>query len=240
MMNAAVFGGSSGLGLGYVSKFLKEGYDKVYVFGINEPKIKNDKIEFVYLNMAKKFDVNRLEIAKEIDFLVITAGKGKIGSFEEITYEEIEESFFIHSINTINIIKFYYESIKNKSSFNTIVLTSIAAKLVSPLFSIYSASKSGLSKAVEAINIELTMNNSKNNILDICPGKLEGTSFYGKETELNLLDELINDSIKHCENRETIYIPKYNEIYKRVLNEYSDDPITFGKKSYRYKKDSNR
>jgi superfamily II DNA or RNA helicase len=53
---------------------------------------------------------------------------------------------------------------------------------------------------------------------------------------LDLADEIINRML----NRELLYIPKYDETYKAVIERYNENPVEFGLSSYKYKQESGR
>ena len=101
----------------------------------------------------------------------------------------------------------------------------------------YSASKACLCKFIESVNIELEKSGSPNRILNIAPGYIEGTKFFNAHSENDITknSQLAEEIIEHVLNRDTIFIPEYNEIYKDVLKRYHDDPHKFGLDSYDYK-----
>lgn len=226
-MRSLVIGGTSGLGLAIALELMKE--SDVTVVGRHDPKI---GCEFVKTDL-KHFDTYLFKKLSEQNFdnLVISSGIGHVSMFENYHISDIEEMITVNTISVIKILKIFYEQIKK--GMNVAVMSSIAGTLVSPAFSVYSASKAALTKFLEAINIEL----QTNKILCVSPGKLEGTSFFGGEQNLELLKVLAQDILERMKNKETLFIPQYGEIYKGVIERYNKDPVKFGISSLEYKQD---
>jgi glycerol-3-phosphate cytidylyltransferase len=69
---------------------------------------------------------------------------------------------------------------------------------------------------------------------------LQGTSFYGNQTDYLSLQSLSRTILERLKNRDTIFIPQYDEVYRTVINRYIDDAHRFGLDSYNYKVNSGR
>ena len=115
-------------------------------------------------------------------------------------------------------------------------MVSIAGRLSSPLFSVYSATKAALSKFIEAVNVELDVQGSKNRILEVSPGSLKGTGFTGGPSQPELTATLADEIICRAENHEELFIPLYEEVFKDVIARYEADAHKYGVESYWYKK----
>lgn len=244
MKQALVVGGGSGIGLAMVVKLIHKGYDKVYIVGNMSPDLNdvcaddkeefNKRTEFNYLNLANGIG-NALDKISDIDTLVVTAGFGRVAPFEMLKEKEVENLICVNMLSIIQIIgKYYYKLISNEPFYCAIV-GSIAGHIVSPLFSVYGASKSGLCAFIENINAELAHRGTPNRILDISPGSLPGTKFRGGENKISQLYELCVSIIEKMYNREILYIPDYESIYKGVIDRYRENPMKFGVESYDYK-----
>lgn len=177
---------------------------------------------------------------RNIDFLMITAGIGRVCSFENLHPAEIDKVMTIDSVSTLKIFRYFYERINAKEDFFTGVMGSIAGFVSSPLFAVYAAAKASICRFVESINIELEKNCSPNRLLNISPGSIKGTSFNGGNTDLTLTDNLANEIVTNIFKREELFIPDYEEIYKKVLDDYHKDSKAYGIHSYEYKKKSSR
>jgi glycerol-3-phosphate cytidylyltransferase len=129
---------------------------------------------------------------------------------------------------------------KQKEPFLCAVMGSIAGLLCSPLFATYSATKAALCNAIESLNIELEMAGTENRILNVSPGSIKGTRFNGGNNDLNLTESFAQAIIAKMEQRQTLFIPQYEEVFKGVLERYHQDPHQFGLQSYRFKQESGR
>jgi hypothetical protein len=77
-------------------------------------------------------------------------------------------------------------------------------------------------------------------ILNVSPGFINGSSFYGKDNDLDALRPLTNDILEHLEAKDDLFIPKYDEVFKEVLERYHNDFRKEGAHSYDYKVASKR
>ncbi len=237
--NAMIVGGSNGIGLALTHKLLNEGYNKIYVADKAMPDTENEKIEYIYVDLTD-CDYEIFKKYMDIDTLIITAGFGRAALFETIEQKEIENSFKVNSAAVAGIIKAYYEKLKSKDDFYCMVMGSIAGLISSPFFSLYAATKAAVCRFIESINIELEKSGSNNRILNVSPGSLNGTRFNGKENQIELLAGLTSEIIIKMRNREQLFIPDYENVYKNVLDRYNSDPHKFGIESYDYKINSGR
>ncbi len=244
MKKALVVGGGSGIGLAMVLNLLHKGYDNVYIVGktvpdlndidINDREEFEQKIVFEYANLANGIgDV--FDRITEIDTLMITVGFGRVAPFEMLKEKEIENLIDVNMKSIIEIVGKYYNKISSSEPFYCAIMGSIAGHLASPLFSVYGASKAGLCSFVENINVELAHNKCINRILDVSPGSLKGTKFSGGENSIEQLSDLCDSIIERMYARETLFIPRYDEVYKGVIERYRKDPMEFGIGSYDYK-----
>lgn len=248
MRKALVIGGNSGIGLS-ICKNLLGNYDQIYIVGKgnlwtralpNELKKEfEEKSTFFELNFVND-DFAVFDQITDIDTLIITTGFGRVALFEDLTEEEVKNLMTVDFTSIVRIVKKYYHMIKSKKSFYTAIMGSIAGHVSSPYFSIYGASKSGLCRFIENVNIELKAAGIKNRILDVSPGSLKGTAFNGGENNLSLVDDVAVEVIKRMYAQETLYIPQFEETYKDVVKRYQADAVKFGDDSYRYKAESGR
>lgn len=237
-MNALVVGGSSGIGLSIVLNLLgKEKYESVYVID-KAPfpeKYANDKVVYLPCDLSNgKYDC--LERANNIHALYITAGFGHLKFFQEVSGDYIQNSFSVNTVAPLQIIRHYYDRMLSTEDFYCGVMVSIAGRLASPLFSVYSATKAALSKFIEAVNVELDVQGYKNRILEVSPGSLKGTGFSGGPSQPELTTTLADEIIRRTELHEELYIPQYEDIFKGVIARYEADAHKYGVESYWYKK----
>ena len=162
-MRALVVGGSSGIGLSIVLNLVgRESFDRVYVLdkAAFPDAYKSEKIVSAICDLSLG-DYSCLEGIDDIDTLFITAGFGHLKFFQELSEGYIQNSFAVNAIAPIQIIRHYYDRMLADEDFTCGVMVSIAGRLSSPLFSVYSATKAALSKFIEAVNVELDVQGSK-------------------------------------------------------------------------------
>jgi hypothetical protein len=86
------------------------------------------------------------------------------------------------------------------------------------------------------VNVELKKSGSVNQILEVSPGHIDGTSFSGGETDLDSVMPLAKEILKNLEEKNDLFIPGYEETYKDVLRRSQEDFRAEGERSYEYKK----
>lgn len=237
-MKALVVGGCSGIGLSIVLDLIKRNeYDQVYV--LDKARFPEEFRTEKVLAMVCDLSIGDYSVLKEtndINALYITAGFGHLKHFQDLSEDYITESFSVNTIAPIQIIRYFYDSLLSDTDFFCGVMVSIAGRLSSPLFSVYSATKAALSKFIEAVNVELDVQGSKNRILEVSPGSMKGTGFNGGVSHPELTTELAREIIRRTQEHEELYIPQYDDVFKNVINRYQENAHKFGVDSYWYKK----
>ena len=237
-----VIGGANGIGLAIAHELaLRETTEKIYV--VDKAPLKecytHEKIEAFQFDLTSK-DYSFFDRFTDINALMITAGFGKLSPFRDIPEEHIIDSFNVNTISVLRIIKRFYPRLENSRDFYCGVIDSIAGWMSSPLFSVYGATKAALKIFIESVNVELIKAGSSNVILNVSPGTIKGTNFYGGQNNLEALHNLSQEIIMHLEAKDDVYIPQYEEVFKEVLNRYHKDFRKEGLHSYDYKMNSKR
>ena len=234
-MKALVVGGSSGIGLSIVLNLLGKG-ESVYVVDKNPfpEEYSCDRVTYIPCDLSQGNN-SCLDNAGDIKALYITAGFGHLKFFQELSEEYIQGSFSVNAVAPIQIIRHYYDRMLAEKDFTCAVMVSIAGRLSSPLFSVYSATKAALSKFIEAVNVELDVQGSRNRILEVSPGSLKGTGFTGGASQPELTAALADEIIARAKRHERLFIPQYEEVFKGVIARYEADAHKFGVESYWYK-----
>jgi glycerol-3-phosphate cytidylyltransferase len=240
MKEALVIGGSNGIGLAITLELKKRGC-RVHVVDKTQNELfdSSENILFQQVNLLTT-DFSFLENYASVDTLVITAGFGRIAPFEDILEPEIQNSFQVNSIAVLKVLHHFFPRMKQQEPFRCAVMGSIAGLISSPLFATYGATKAAVCNAIESLNIELEMAGTENRILNVSPGSIKGTKFNGGANDLSLTEALAQAIIGQMEQRATLFIPQYDEVFKGVLQRYHDDPRQFGLDSYQYKLASGR
>ena len=239
---AVVVGGSNGVGLAIASELIKQHYHVIIVDKCKPTaELNTEQYEFLQCDLCN-FNYEAFEkLSKDenVNFLMITAGFGRVADFENIHPVEIEKIIKVNTIASLQIIRSFYDRIKSEKEFFVGVMGSIAGLVSSPMFSVYAASKAAICKFVESVNIELESYGTTNRILNVSPGSIKGTRFNGGENDLSALVDLSSEIIQRIKQKETLFIPN-GAVYMDVLERYKENPHKFGIESYQYKQQSGR
>ena len=240
MNKTLVIGGANGIGLAIAIELAKQESSSVVIIDKELPE--NDLPSNITCEKSNLLngDLAFLENHADANGLVYTAGFGRVAPFETIVDTEICNQFLVNTIAPIRILRHYFPLLKGRKPFHCAVMCSIAGIVSSPLFALYSATKAALIKAIEAINVELEMSGSENRVLNVSPGSIKGTRFNGGQNDLSLTHELAAEIVRRMHERQTIFIPDYESVFKGVIERYQTDAHRFGVDSYRYKMESGR
>jgi len=242
MKRILIVGGANGIGLS-IAKVLasQEKIEKIYIVdkAVLSDNYKEDKIESFQFDLTSE-DYSIFNRFTDIDSLVITAGFGKLALFEDIPEEMISTYFNVNTIAVIRLIKLFYNRLLSKENFYCGVMVSIAGFMSSPFFSLYGATKAALKIFIESVNVELEKSGTTNRLLNVSPGSIKGTSFNQGTTDLSLTAPLAKEIVNHLRNKDDLFIPQYEEVFKTVLERYHNDFRKEGSHSYDYKVNSGR
>lgn len=243
-MKAVVIGGSNGIGLAITNRLILEGYH-VAILDRQEPEketLPKDGYVFDKCNLLDLDEDQLLNYVNDNDvsLLMITAGFGRVADFEFHHIAEIKNMMTVNATATIQVLRLFYNRIKNDNLFYCGVMGSIAGLMSSPAASVYAASKAAICRFIESVNTELEASGTNNRILNVAPASFKGSKFYGGDNDLTILDGLASEILKHMFSNDTLFIPQYEETFKAVLERYNTDPHEYGLHSYAYKKESGR
>ena len=242
MKRFLVVGGANGIGLS-ITKVLtgRDEVERVYVVDkaplaekYQEPKIENYQFDLT------NEDYSIFDRFKDIDGLMITAGFGKLALFKNIDESMIPLYFNVNTTAVIRVIKHFYDKLSSTDDFLCGVMVSIAGFMSSPFFSLYGASKAALKIFIESVNVELEKAGTTNRILNVSPGSIKGTSFNQGETDLSQTHSLACQIVEQLANKNDLFIPQYEEVFREVLERYHHDFREEGRHSYDYKLNSGR
>lgn len=237
--SACIIGGTSGLGLSLAHELrLNNRTSKIVIVGRKNPQDNGSKLDFIARDLS--VSCSNWNFCAGSDLIIYAAGMGRLTRFDNISQIEIEKTICLNATNVLNIIAEKKNKLLTDSNFTLAVVTSIAARLPSPMFALYSASKALVHNYIVSVNIELSKNGSKNKILEIAPGFLQGTSFYGKPTDLAKLKDVSQTILKKIYLQEEYIVPENKVLYERVINRSKLDPKKFGLESYDHKISSGR
>lgn len=244
MKKAVVVGGSNGIGLAIANELIRRGYHACIVDMCQPADGALPQGEYTYYpcNLLDFDEELFAELAKqqEISLLMITAGFGRVTAFENLHTAQIENMMQVNAVACMKIIRIFYDRVNSADDFYCGFMGSIAGWCSSPLFSVYAASKAAICRFAESVNIELEASGKNNRILDVSPGSIKGTRFNGGENQPELTEQLAGQIVENMLARQTRFIPDFDSVYSRVLNDYHNDPHGYGIHSYNYKMDSGR
>ena len=236
MRKALVVGGANGIGLSIATELANRlDVEKVYIVdkvAISD-EYANEKFEAYLFDLTQK-DYSIFDKFQDIDTLMVT-GFGRLALFKDVDESMIPLSFNVNTIPVMRIIKRFYHKLESQQDFYCGVMVSIAGFMSSPFFSIYAATKAALKVFIESVNVELLKVGSTNQILNVSPGSLRGTSFTNGKTDLSITAPMAQNIIAEMEKKNDLFIPQYEEVFKAVLQRYQDDFRKEGAHSYDYK-----
>jgi 3-oxoacyl-[acyl-carrier protein] reductase len=183
--NIFVTGVGKGIGFDLVNEIIKEGG---FVYGITRSKddIKNinDKMSKIYygdvtnVNIIKKIFDQSIKDKKIITGVVNNAAQRQRLKFEEINLNKIKKLFDVNFFSVFQIMKVYYEYIKNKKTQSSIVnLGSIVGDLGFKDLSGYASTKTALIGLTKSFAIEMSKKKIRANLVN--PGFIK-TSYFSK------------------------------------------------------------
>lgn len=232
-----IVGGANGIGLGIATELAKrDAVEKIYIVD-KAPLSKefiNPKFEYFQFDLTCE-DYSFFDRFIDINALMITAGFGKLALFKDVPESYIMNSFNVNTIPVLRLVHKFYGKLDSKRDFYCGVMVSITGFMSSPFFAVYGATKAALKIFIESVNVELKKEGSPNRILNVSPGALRGTSFSDGKTDLSATAPVVNAIIDHLERKEDLFIPDYDEVYKRVLERYHQDFRAEGEHSFDYK-----
>lgn len=242
MKRILIVGGANGIGLSIATEMVTRAEcEKVYIIDkvVLADEYKHPKMESFQFDLMN-VDYSVFDRFTDIDTLMITAGFGHLALFKDINEQYIVDSFAVNTIAVIRIIKRFYEKLLNTEDFYCGVMVSIAGFMSSPFFSIYGATKAALKIFIESANVELEKSGTTNRIMNVSPGSIKGTCFNQGKTDLSQIDSFAKEVIFQMQQKNDLFIPQYEEIYKDVLMRYHEDFRAEGLHSYDYKLSSGR
>ena len=237
MKRTLVVGGANGIGLSIATELAKRN-DVETIYIIDKASLAeehyNSKFHCFQFDLTQT-DYSIFDQFTDIDTLMITAGFGRLQLFKDVDDDTIITSFNVNTIPVMRIVKHFYSKLERDVNFYCGVMVSIAGFMSSPFFSVYAATKAALKIFSESVNVELLKAGSKNQILNVSPGSIKGTSFTHKKTDLSITAPLATSIIEQLEAKNDLFIPQYEEVFKNVLERYHNDFRVEGSHSYDYK-----
>ena len=241
---AVVVGGSNGIGLAISRELVGRGYH-IEIIDKNTPEegllvVGTYRYHSCDLFFPDWSLFESLADDPDVSALMITAGIGRIADFQYHHQAEIDKILRIDTVSTIRIFRIFYDRIMNAPCFYAGVMGSISGWMSTPRAAVYAAAKAAVVRFVESVNIELEAYGSANRILDVSPSAFKGSRFYGGENDLSMLQPLAVEIVKHLFAKDALFIPEYDTLFGKILEQYHEDPHSYGLYSFNYKAKSGR
>lgn len=162
-MKALMTGATSGIGYALALKLVKNG-DIVYLCVHNDKEIKTvinklkldgyqDRVSVIELDITNKRDRDKIKNL-DADCLVSFAAVGIGGSLVNMELSDIRDNFEVNFFSTLELIKLYIETRKNKKG-RIVVVSSVASLMPISFLGSYSSTKAALSNFVTCLSREL-------------------------------------------------------------------------------------
>lgn len=233
-MNILITGATSGIGYALATKLIKKGY-RVYLGVHTEKEIKSaleklkeldyqDRVSVIKLDITKKNDREQIKYL-DIDCLVNQAGVGIGGSLLNMKVSDIRDNFEVNFFGTLELIKLYIETRKNKRG-KVLITSSLAGIMPIAFLGSYCSTKSALITMATCLKKEIKKTNLNIKIKLIEPGAYRtGFNQYMIENKNNLSGSLFTqtlESISSVQQEEFSLIEKkhlssiVNKMYKAI------------------------
>jgi len=173
-----ITGGSRGIGLACAQMLSKSGFHTVSL-SRSEPvcTLENHShfsIDLENLNATRKL-VKELLSTFDISALICNAGRGDIGSIENFSGEQIENSITLNLISPLSIVRECLPNFRKRSRSDIVFVGSVNALQGARYGVLYSAAKFGLRGLAQSLSYEVSSVNCHVGIVQ--PGMVR-TSFF--------------------------------------------------------------
>ena len=219
MKTVLITGTSSGIGLATALLFARKGWQVAATMRQPEKDVHLYKLENVRLFPLDVTQEDSIKAAVDaalqafgsIDVVVNNAGYGAIGIFEKATNEQIQKQFATNTFGVMNVCRAIIPHFKQQRRGVIIDVSSMAASITFPMFSIYSASKFAVEGFSDALAFELKP--FRIAVKSIKPGAIK-TNFFESSMEV-----FTNEAIKGYERLEEVVLHNLNKV-----DAYSESP----------------
>lgn len=221
MRIAIISGASSGIGKAFARELDALGLDELWLIGRNEARLNELKSELKTHAVCHAFDltdssaINELQaILRQgkhtIEYLVLSAGVGCNGAFEEISYENASQMIDVNCTALTLLTKIVLPFVCEGG--HIINVASSAGFLPQPDFAVYAATKAYVISFSRALRQELRKRKIK--VTAVCPGPVDTLFFQGlenvKEYKKKYLispEKVARGALKASRKNKAIYTP---------------------------------
>ncbi len=228
MKTAIITGASSGMGRIFAKEISRryKNIEEIWVIARSEEKLKalkremeNKSVSIIPLDLTKKEDIEAYEeVLKkrkpDVCILVNSAGYGKTGSFDKISYEH---NLGMVKLNCQALTEVTYLTLPFMRKGGQIIqLASAAAFVPQPDFAVYAASKAYVLSLSRALKYELA--DREISVTAVCPGPVQ-TEFL-EQMDSCIVDKNTNTpSSKWIKKIKTFLTAKPEKVVKKAIKD---------------------
>jgi len=180
---ALITGASSGIGASIAKQLAAKKYDCILTARRTDrmeslaKELDGVKVRVIASDLGTRDGADKLiaEAGDDIDVLVNNAGFGVYGKFAEQSLDRVMQMVALNLVSLTTLTHHYVKCMVAKKSGRVLQVSSIGAYQPSPLYAVYSATKSYVLSFSEAINFELK--GTGVSVTTICPG-VTATEFH--------------------------------------------------------------
>lgn len=194
-MKALVVGGSGTIGTAIVQDLLSQGYEVILTYysasyAHLQEQYEGQPVQLVQLDVSQMIDFEQLVFIHNLDALVYVSGRSLFGMLQDMSDEQIDETYRMHVFNFIKLCQHFVSQLMAQPHGRIIVVSSIWGEAGASFETIYSAMKAAQIGFVKALSQELALTSVTVNA--IAPGVVSGdmTNQLDDETRTALLEEL--------------------------------------------------
>lgn len=181
------------------------------------------EIEIIIVDLTKMDAVNKFQSLADVDLLINNAGLGILNHFEKSNQDEINQMIMVNSYNLTMLTQHFSKKMLERGEGQIINVSSIAGFIVSPIFSVYAATKAYVTHLSTSLDFEFRDRGVR--VKAICPGGIK-TNFHhvaGAKDEImsenaffvETPQQIARDVLHLIDSDANIYIPRlYNKLFR--------------------------
>ncbi len=218
-----VTGAASGIGFLMSKMALERGASHLAMWDINEESLKNASLKLIEMGFSVSTDVvdvmDKMSVAKAasqvleqqegIDILINNAGIIVGGSFDEHSYNDIENTIGVNSLGLMFVARAFLPAMIDQKFGRIVNIASAAGLSPNPGMTVYAGSKWAAVGWSDSLRLELERNHPYVKVLTVMPSYIKTGMFDGVKAPflIPLLDpEKISSKILNAVEKEKFYL----------------------------------
>ena len=199
MKNILIIGASSGIGLSILKSNVEN--NQIYSISRNEPEISSPNITHYKCDIL----TDELPNIESVDTLIYCPGSINLKPINLLKEDDFRKDFEINVMGAVKAVKFYLNKLKESSSPNILMFSTVATKLGMPFHSSVAVSKAGVEGLVKSLAAELAPKIKVNAIAPTIANTPLASKILRNEKAIETLKEDIHLKKswiqKHCKTR---------------------------------------